>query len=83
MGNKVTVKNINSGKQFFLSGHTNLISALCVSPCGKFIASGQINHLGFKVIQKQYNKKNIYKSESSKCVTLRRKVEATNLRLGF
>ncbi|XP_043464839.1 cilia- and flagella-associated protein 52-like isoform X2 [Leptopilina heterotoma] len=59
MGNKVTVKNITSGEQFFLSGHTNVISALCVSPCGKFIASGQINHLGFKamVIVWDYEKK--------------------------
>lgn len=50
MGNKVTIKHIASGEQSFLSGHTNLISAVCVSPCGNFVASGQINHLGFKVI---------------------------------
>ncbi|XP_033214213.1 cilia- and flagella-associated protein 52 isoform X2 [Belonocnema kinseyi] len=50
MGNKVTIKSIASGTQSFLSGHTNLISALCLSPCGKFIASGQINHLGFKAM---------------------------------
>ncbi|KAI4499977.1 hypothetical protein M0802_004847 [Mischocyttarus mexicanus] len=48
MGNKVTIKNISSGEQTFLIGHTNLISAVCVSPCGHLVASGQINHLGFK-----------------------------------
>ncbi|KAI4494894.1 hypothetical protein M0804_001095 [Polistes exclamans] len=48
MGNKVTIKNIASSEQTFLIGHTNLISAVCVSPCGHFVASGQINHLGFK-----------------------------------
>ncbi|KAF7402973.1 hypothetical protein HZH66_005240 [Vespula vulgaris] len=50
MGNKVTIKHIASGEQSFLSGHTNLISAVCVSPCGNFVASGQINHLGFKAM---------------------------------
>ncbi|XP_011496716.1 PREDICTED: cilia- and flagella-associated protein 52 [Ceratosolen solmsi marchali] len=48
MGNKVTIKHIESGAQYFLSGHTNLISTICISPCGKYIASGQINHMGFK-----------------------------------
>ncbi|XP_023314400.1 cilia- and flagella-associated protein 52-like [Trichogramma pretiosum] len=50
MGNKVSVKNISSGQQTFLSGHTNLISAMCISPCGRYIASGQINHSGFKAM---------------------------------
>ncbi|CAB0032984.1 unnamed protein product [Trichogramma brassicae] len=50
MGNKVSVKNIRSGQQTFLSGHTNLISAMCISPCGRYIASGQINHSGFKAM---------------------------------
>lgn len=52
MGNKVTIKHIDSGKQIFLSGHTNLISTICISPCGNYIASGQINFLGFKVSKK-------------------------------
>ncbi|XP_047349154.1 cilia- and flagella-associated protein 52 isoform X3 [Vespa velutina] len=50
MGNKVTIKNVVSSEQSFLTGHTNLISAVCVSPCGNFVASGQINHLGFKAM---------------------------------
>ncbi|XP_020710448.2 cilia- and flagella-associated protein 52 [Athalia rosae] len=50
MGNKVTIKNIKSGKQKFLTGHTNVISAVCVSPCGKYVGSGQINHVGFKAM---------------------------------
>ncbi|XP_035734777.1 cilia- and flagella-associated protein 52-like isoform X2 [Vespa mandarinia] len=50
MGNKVTIKNVFSSEQSFLTGHTNLISAVCVSPCGNFVASGQINHLGFKAM---------------------------------
>ncbi|XP_058791457.1 cilia- and flagella-associated protein 52 [Phymastichus coffea] len=48
MGNKVTIKHVATGAQSFLSGHTNLISAMCISACGKFVASGQINHQGFK-----------------------------------
>lgn len=49
MGNRVTIKNIETGRQKFLTGHTNVISAVCVSPCGKYVGSGQINHVGFKV----------------------------------
>lgn len=49
MGNKVSIKNLETSNQNFLTGHTNLISALSVSPCGKFVASGQVNHPGFKV----------------------------------
>ncbi|XP_029176006.1 cilia- and flagella-associated protein 52 [Nylanderia fulva] len=50
MGHKVVIRNIESSKQRFLSGHTNNVSALCVSPCGKYVASGQNNHLGFKAM---------------------------------
>ncbi|KMQ94070.1 wd repeat-containing protein 16 [Lasius niger] len=48
MGYKVVIRNIETSEQRFLSGHTNNVSALCVSPCGKYVASGQNNHLGFK-----------------------------------
>lgn len=54
MGNKVTIKNIETGEQIFLSGHTDVITTLCISPCGKYIASGQITHLGFKVKRNYY-----------------------------
>ncbi|XP_043280984.1 cilia- and flagella-associated protein 52 [Venturia canescens] len=61
MGTKITVKNIDTGKQTFLTGHTNVISALSVSPCGKFIGSGQLTYLGFKatVIIWDYESKSI------------------------
>ncbi|KAK2579213.1 hypothetical protein KPH14_008184 [Odynerus spinipes] len=64
MGNKVTIKDVPTGEQSFLTGHTNLISAVCVSPCGNFVASGQINHLGFKamVILWDYNNRSIKSS---------------------
>eukprot|EP00762_Andalucia_godoyi_P004100 ANDGO_06274.mRNA.1 Cilia- and flagella-associated protein 52 len=31
----------------FLSGHSNRISVLAVSSCGRFAASGQVSHMGF------------------------------------
>lgn len=49
MGHKVVIRNIETSEQRFLSGHTNNVTALCVSPCGKYVGSGQNNHLGFKV----------------------------------
>ncbi|KAL6261909.1 hypothetical protein P5V15_006992 [Pogonomyrmex californicus] len=57
MGLKVAIKNIETGKQRFLSGHTNNVSTLCVSPCGEYIASGQNNHLGFKAMVIVWNYK--------------------------
>ncbi|XP_076648661.1 cilia- and flagella-associated protein 52 isoform X2 [Halictus rubicundus] len=50
MGNKVTIKNLKTGKQTFLAGHKNIVSALCVSPRGNFLASGQVTHHGFKAM---------------------------------
>jgi len=49
LGCKVVVQNWKTKSQVFLSGHTNAISAIAVSPNGKYIASGQINYMGFKV----------------------------------
>ncbi|XP_044270982.1 cilia- and flagella-associated protein 52 [Tribolium madens] len=48
LGNKVTIQDWTTKAQVFLSGHTNTISAIDVSRSGKYIASGQINHIGFK-----------------------------------
>ena len=47
-GNKVTIKNTKTEEQIFLTGHKTLVSALCISPCGDMIASGQVTHHGFK-----------------------------------
>ncbi|XP_014472241.1 PREDICTED: cilia- and flagella-associated protein 52 [Dinoponera quadriceps] len=64
MGYKVVIKKIETGEQNFFSGHTNNVSALCVSPCGEYVASGQNNHLGLKtvVIVWDYKKREIRKS---------------------
>lgn len=61
LGNKVTIQNWNTKKQYFLVGHTNVISAIAVSKSGKYVASGQINHIGFKarVIIWDYDKKEL------------------------
>lgn len=48
LGNKVCILNWETRQQDYLSGHTNLVSAIDVSRSGKYVASGQINHIGFK-----------------------------------
>lgn len=48
IGNKISILNIKTNKQEFLSGHTHNISTLQVSPSGRLVASGQINHMGFR-----------------------------------
>nr|CAD7432825.1 unnamed protein product [Timema monikensis] len=48
LGSKVVIQNWETKHQSFLSGHTNIISSIDISPNGKYVASGQINHMGFK-----------------------------------
>jgi len=46
-----TIKECLSPKnqtQAFFRGHSNPVSAIVVSPCGKFLASGQVTHMGYK-----------------------------------
>ena len=40
---------MNTKKQEFLTGHTNNVSCLAVSKSGRYLASGQVTHMGFKV----------------------------------
>ena len=49
VGCKVIIEDLSSKKQDFLSGHSNEVSCLAVSRSGKFVASGQTTHMGFKV----------------------------------
>ncbi|XP_075232262.1 cilia- and flagella-associated protein 52 [Lycorma delicatula] len=48
LGSKLVVQNWKTKEQSFLEGHTNVIATVAMSKSGKMIASGQINHMGFK-----------------------------------
>lgn len=48
MGSALIVGNIKSHKQVILNGHNNTITCVEMSPTGRFLASGQANHMGFK-----------------------------------
>lgn len=48
VGNTIIVENIVSNKQRFLVGHTDNVSCIAVSKSGRYIASGQVTHMGFK-----------------------------------
>lgn len=48
-GTKVAIQNMETKTYRYLEGHNNVISSVAVSRTGKYIASGQINHMGFKV----------------------------------
>lgn len=43
------VENVSNKQQEFLAGHTNTVSCLALSRSGRFIASGQVTDMGFKV----------------------------------
>ncbi len=49
LGSTVVVSNEKKGTQEFLQGHTNVVSCITISKDGKYIASGQVTHMGFQV----------------------------------
>nr|XP_046266536.1 cilia- and flagella-associated protein 52 [Scatophagus argus] len=62
LGYTVVLRRIKDGKQEFLHGHTNNVSCISVSKSGSYIASGQVNFMGFKaaVIIWNYAQRTIY-----------------------
>ncbi|XP_068178405.1 cilia- and flagella-associated protein 52 [Antennarius striatus] len=62
LGHTIILKTIKDGKQEFLHGHTNNVSCISVSKSGSYIASGQVDFLGFeaKVIIWDYAQRTIY-----------------------
>ncbi|ESN89994.1 hypothetical protein HELRODRAFT_187659 [Helobdella robusta] len=48
VGCTITIEDTNKKTQEFLSGHSNNVTCLALSKSGKFIASGQLTHAGFK-----------------------------------
>ena len=49
LGSTVVVADPKKGTQEFLQGHTNVVSCIAISKDGKYIASGQVTHMGFQV----------------------------------
>ncbi|XP_023303772.2 cilia- and flagella-associated protein 52 [Lucilia cuprina] len=47
LGTKIGICNTKTNKQEFVGGHTNNVSCLDLSRSGRYMASGQINHMGF------------------------------------
>uniref|UniRef100_UPI0037E89E24 cilia- and flagella-associated protein 52 n=1 Tax=Semicossyphus pulcher TaxID=241346 RepID=UPI0037E89E24 len=62
LGSTVILRRIKDGKQEFLQGHTNNVSCISVCKSGSYIASGQVNFMGFKaaIIIWDYAQKTIY-----------------------
>jgi len=48
LGSTVVVKSLKDGRQSFLHGHTNTISCIAISKSGRYVASGQVTHMGFQ-----------------------------------
>ncbi|XP_076451553.1 cilia- and flagella-associated protein 52-like [Babylonia areolata] len=50
LGSNVVIEDINraDAKQVILSKHTNNVSCIAIDPTGQYIASGQVNYMGFK-----------------------------------
>jgi hypothetical protein len=49
LGSSVVIKSVVSGALVFLAGHSNLVTAIALSKCGRYIASGQRTEMGQKV----------------------------------
>jgi len=48
LGSTVVIKNITDNSQVFLRGHNDKVSCCALSKCGRYLASGQKTHIGFK-----------------------------------
>ncbi|KAI9140685.1 WD40-repeat-containing domain protein [Paraphysoderma sedebokerense] len=48
LGSNLVIQDKTTGQQTFLQGHTNLITCVAVSKSGKYVASGQVTHMGFQ-----------------------------------
>lgn len=48
LGTQITAYNWSTKAQRFFEGHTNVVSAVAVSKCGKYVGSGQVNYMGFR-----------------------------------
>ena len=48
IGSQIIVRNVLTRQDKFLKGHTNDISAMAISPSGKYLATGQKSYSGFK-----------------------------------
>lgn len=76
LGSTVVIRNIKTGKQVFLTGHTDRVSCFDISKDGKYIASGQITHMGFLAIvivwdfEKAIASGNIYEGPHERVYTL-------------
>jgi hypothetical protein len=51
LGSTIVVRNLVDNTQTFLSkgGHNRAVSCLSLSVTGKYLASGQVTHMGFPV----------------------------------
>jgi hypothetical protein len=52
LGCNLVIENLQTRQQEFLLGHNNNISCVTISNNGKYIASGQVTFMGFKVQKK-------------------------------
>ena len=53
VGCTIVIEDLQCKKQEFLSGHSDNISCIAISKSGKYVASGQITYMGFKVSARQ------------------------------
>lgn len=49
LGCNIIIKSLLTNKQEVLYGHTNNVSCVAVSKSGRYVASGQVIFMGFKV----------------------------------
>jgi len=49
IGTNVIKANTATGQQTFMIGHSNNVTCIDMDPCGRYIASGSMNYMGFKV----------------------------------
>ncbi|KAK7113715.1 cilia- and flagella-associated protein 52-like [Littorina saxatilis] len=48
LGCNIIIQDISTCKQSILSKHTNNVTCIAIDPLGRYIATGQVNYMGFK-----------------------------------
>lgn len=50
VGCNLVIEDVETHEQSILTGHSNFITAVAISKSGEYLASGQMTHMGFKVL---------------------------------
>jgi len=68
LGSTIVIRDLaSSHSQRFLHGHKDRVSCVAMSPSGRYLASGQVTHMGFTVSRSPEAPPQTFESDPSEC----------------